>query len=84
MGFPDESGSSEPDPPAAGTKCFPCWLAGHYCRATTWWFEVAVCATCLESKPCAQQLAVHERLYAAAGSDWMEAGHMGERERWRA
>ena len=65
--------------PAAGTKCFPCWLAGHYCRATAMWFEVAVCTACLEREFCPQRRAVEFRMSANGGPEQQEG-----RERWRA
>jgi hypothetical protein len=53
-----------PDVPGAAEKCFPCYLAGHFCRATEWWFEVAVCRSCLDGAVCEQRASV-ERMLAS-------------------
>ena len=50
------------DVPPAGEKCFPCFLAGHYCRATAYWFEVAVCKACGMRELCEQQKSVMQML----------------------
>ena len=61
-------GTPEIDPPNAGTRCFPCYLLGHYCRATTWWYEVAVCESCSKGQLCPHKRAVDRMLNP--GQDW--------------
>lgn len=51
------------DVPGAAEKCFPCFLAGHYCRATEWWFEVAVCQFCLQGVLCEPRVRVERLLH---------------------
>lgn len=50
------------DVPSAGEKCFPCFLEGHYCRATAFWFDVPVCAACGMEEMCEQRKRVQRML----------------------
>ncbi len=59
------------DAPPVGTKCFPCYLAGHFCPAKTWAYELAVCEECAAGVTCAQRQAV-ARMLANIGDTWWE------------
>ena len=64
------------DEVSAGTKCFTCYLGGHYCPAKALVDDIALCLACKENRMCSQFLAV-QRMLSNRDSFWEKIYALG-------
>lgn len=64
------------DRPSAGTGCFACLEAGHFCAAKGWLGDRALCLDCGEGRPCSQNASVQALRESQLGAVVEEESHI--------